>query len=202
MKPAHSSSDLRDTVAAQLVESAAFLTRAAREDAGTIVQIAGVISECYRRGGTLLICGNGGSAADAQHAAGELVGRFLMERRPLSCIALTTDSSVMTAIGNDYGFENVFARQVQAHGHKGDLLCAISTSGNSPNILKAVEEARQIGMGVVALSGRDGGALARLADLCVTVAAKTSPRIQEVHGAILHVICALVEKTLFPAARD
>jgi len=194
-KHLYSLSEMRDEVVAQLEESAALKAKLAAH-AGTVCRIAEMIIAAYRRGGRLLICGNGGSAADAQHIAGELVGRFLKERAPFDCMALTTDSSVLTAIGNDYGFEQVFARQVTAHGRKGDVLLAISTSGNSPNVLKAVEEARRLKMKVIALSGRNGGALARAADLCVAVPSQLSPRIQESHGTIAHIICSLVERAL------
>ncbi len=196
-KRACSSSEMKKDIAAQLEESASLASRVARESADTICRMAELVIESYRQNGTLLICGNGGSAADAQHLAGELVGRFLKEREPLSCIALTTDTSVLTAIGNDYGYEEIFARQVLAHGREGDVLLAISTSGNSPNILKAVEQARRLKMKVIALSGKGGGRLARAADLCVMVPSDVSPRIQEVHGAIGHILCSLIEKALF-----
>ena len=124
--------------------------------------MAGIVADCLGKGGMLLVCGNGGSAADAQHFAGELVGRFMIERAPLRCIALSANTAVLTAIGNDYGFEHVFARQVAAHGREGDVLLAISTSGKSPNILEAVSTALRLKMRVLALSGRDGGPLARL----------------------------------------
>ncbi|MCX6355944.1 MAG: D-sedoheptulose 7-phosphate isomerase [Candidatus Aureabacteria bacterium] len=186
---------MRDEVVAQIEESAAVKKKLAAQSE-TVCRMVEMIIAAYRHGGRLLICGNGGSAADAQHIAGELVGRFLRERAPLDCMALTTDSSVLTAIGNDYGFEQVFSRQVTAHGRKGDLLLAISTSGNSPDVLKAVEEAQRLKMKVIALSGRNGGALARAADLCVTVPSQLSPRIQESHATIAHIICCLVERAL------
>jgi D-sedoheptulose 7-phosphate isomerase len=197
MKRGFSSSDAAAEVTRALEETVSLHERIAAEHVPAIVRMAGIIIDSYRSGRKLLICGNGGSAADAQHIAGELVGRFLKERTPLNCIALTVDTSVLTAIGNDYGFEEVFARQVRAHGAEGDILLAISTSGNSPNILRAVEEAHRLKMKAVALSGRDGGALSRVADLCVTVPSAACPRIQEAHGTIGHILCALVEKTLF-----
>lgn len=190
-------SRMRERVEAELGESAALMLRLSKEEAGTICRMAGIVTECLGNGGALLICGNGGSAADAQHFAGELVGRFMLERAPLRCIALSADTAVLTALGNDYGFEHVFARQVAAHGREGDVLLAVSTSGKSPNLLEAVREAKRLKMRVLALSGRDGGPLARQADLCVTVPAKLSPRIQEAHAAIGHILCGLVEQSLF-----
>jgi D-sedoheptulose 7-phosphate isomerase len=188
---------MKKSVSEQLEESASLALRVAREEADTICRMAELVIESYRHNGALLICGNGGSAADAQHLAGEMVGRFLKEREPLRCIALTTDTSVLTAIGNDYGYEEIFARQVLAHGREGDVLLAISTSGNSPNVLRAVEGARLLRMKVIALSGKGGGRLARAADLCVTVPSDISPRIQEVHETVGHILCSLVEQSLF-----
>ncbi|MDD5557209.1 MAG: D-sedoheptulose 7-phosphate isomerase [bacterium] len=196
-RPDSSSSDPAAAIRAALDDSAALLARVGREHAGTIARMADVLIESFRRGGRLLVCGNGGSAADAQHIAGELVGRFLRERSPLSCLSLTVDTSVLTAIGNDYGFEHAFDRQVRAHGREGDVLLSISTSGASPNVINAVLEARRIGMRTVALSGRDGGELARAAEVCLTIPADSSPRIQEAHGAVGHVLCAMVEEALF-----
>jgi D-sedoheptulose 7-phosphate isomerase len=170
-----------------LVEGAAELERA-------IDLIAGAL----RDGRKLLLFGNGGSAADAQHIAAELVGRFLRERKPLPAIALTTDTSALTAIGNDYGFDDVFARQVRALGARGDVAIAISTSGKSPNVLRAVEAAHDGGLKVVALTGGDGGALAKAADVTLRVSASTlSARIQETHILVGHVICELVDQRLF-----
>ena len=197
-KHASSLSDMRERVVAQFEASAALVKKLAKEETDRICLMADSIVESYRSGGKLLICGNGGSAADAQHLAGELVGRFLKERQPLSCIALTTDSSVLTAVGNDYGFEDIFSRQVMAHGREGDVLLAISTSGNSANILKAVKAAKKLKMKVLALSGRDGGKLESAADVCITVPSRVCPRIQEAHITIGHIICDFVEQSLFP----
>ncbi|MEJ2744748.1 MAG: D-sedoheptulose 7-phosphate isomerase [bacterium] len=195
-KHASSLSETEQDISAQFEESAALVSRVGREEAGAIHKMAEIVIESLRNGGALLVCGNGGSAADAQHIAGELVGRFLKEREALRCIALSTDTSVLTAIGNDYGYDEVFARQVAAHGKEGDVLLAISTSGNSPNVLKAVERAKQLKMKMIALSGKGGGGLADAADICVTVPSGISPRIQEVHGTIGHILCGLVEKAL------
>jgi D-sedoheptulose 7-phosphate isomerase len=151
----------------------------------------------YKSQGKILIAGNGGSAADAQHFAGELVSRFYFDRPPLAAIALTTDSSILTAIGNDYGYEDVFARQVQALGRKGDVFIAISTSGNSPNILRAVEAAKSIGLVVIGLTGRTGGKLKALCDVCLCAPSDSTPRIQECHLVLEHILCACIEESLF-----
>ena len=151
----------------------------------------------YLNQGKILIAGNGGSAADAQHFAGELVSRFNFDRPPLSATALTTDSSILTAIGNDYGYENVFARQIQAHGRIGDVFIAISTSGNSPNILKAIEAAKSIGLVVIGLTGRSGGKMKDMCDVCLCAPSDSTPRIQECHLFFEHTLCACIEESLF-----
>lgn len=147
-------------------------------------------------GGKLMFCGNGGSAADAQHIAAELTGRYVLDRKPLAAIALTTDTSALTAIANDYSFSDVFARQVEALGVRQDCLIVISTSGNSPNILKAARAARRKGMSVVGLLGRDGGKAAKLCNAPIIVPSNTTARIQEAHGFIGHALCAHIEATL------
>lgn len=160
-----------------------------------LVSVAELMGKIIRAGGKILICGNGGSAADAQHFSGELVGRFLKERRPLPAIALTTDTSTLTAIGNDYGYEEIFSRQVQALGQANDLLFAISTSGNSPNVLRAVAAAKEQGLKVVGLTGAQGGKLARETDFHLNVAlGKNSPRIQEVHIMVIHLLVDLLDE--------
>ena len=151
----------------------------------------------YLNQGKILIAGNGGSAADAQHFAGELVSRFNFDRPPLSAIALTTDSSILTAIGNDYGYVDVFARQIQAHGRAGDVFIAISTSGNSPNILKAIETAKSIGLVVIGLTGRSGGKMKDMCDVCLCAPSDSTPRIQECHLFFEHTLCACIEESLF-----
>jgi D-sedoheptulose 7-phosphate isomerase len=156
------------------------------------------IADTFKAHGKLLVFGNGGSAADAQHIAGELVNRFLQERRALPAIALTTDGGVLTCIGNDSGFENVFARQVEALGVKGDVCLAISTSGTSPNVIAACVQARKQGVTVIGLLGRDGGGVAALCDLALIVPSSDTQRIQETHNLIGHIICELVESELFP----
>lgn len=151
----------------------------------------------FEEGRKILVMGNGGSAADAQHFAAEFVGRFLMERKGLPAIALTTDTSILTALGNDYGFDDVFRRQVEALSVAGDLVVGISTSGNSLNVLKALKEAKGRGCCTVGLLGRDGGAIKDAVDLALVVPSNHTPRIQEGHSLIIHIVCDLVEKALF-----
>ena len=152
----------------------------------------------YQNKGKLLVAGNGGSAADAQHMAGELVSRFYYDRPALPAIALTTDSSILTAIGNDYGYESVFSRQVEAHGQAGDVLVVISTSGNSPNVIQAIEAAKKLKMQIVGLTGMSGGKMAGLCDICLKMPSNETPRIQEGHLLIEHIICAYIEMKVFP----
>jgi len=165
--------------------------------ADQIERMVEVVVEALGAGSRLYVCGNGGSAADSQHIAGEFVGRFMKERRALSCVALTTDTSVLTAVANDYDFDAVFERQVDAHVQEGDVLLAISTSGGSANVVRAVEKAKELGATTLALSGREGGRLAEVADICMVAPAETSPRIQEVHITAAHILCDLVERRLF-----
>ncbi|MCU0888145.1 MAG: SIS domain-containing protein [Rubritepida sp.] len=159
---------------------------------------AATVTAALRAGRKLMICGNGGSAADAQHWAGELVSRFHYDRPGLPAIALTVDSSILTAIGNDYGYDRVFARQVEALGQAGDVLFALSTSGNSPNILAALEAARARGIATVGFTGQGGGKMAALCELCLRVPSDSTPRIQEGHEVLGHAICAMVEAAIFP----
>ncbi|ECL3536813.1 phosphoheptose isomerase [Campylobacter jejuni] len=155
------------------------------------------VIKAYKNGNKTLLAGNGGSAADAQHIAGEFVSRFYFDRPGIASIALTTDTSILTAIGNDYGYENLFARQVQAQGVKGDIFISISTSGNSKNILKALELCKQKEIISIGLSGASGGAMNELCDYCIKVPSTCTPRIQEAHILIGHIICAIVEEELF-----
>ncbi|HEC1506482.1 TPA: D-sedoheptulose 7-phosphate isomerase [Campylobacter jejuni] len=155
------------------------------------------VIKAYKNGNKTLLAGNGGSAADAQHIAGEFVSRFYFDRPGIASIALTTDTSILTAIGNDYGYENLFARQVQAQGVKGDVFIGISTSGNSKNILKALEFCKQKEIISIGLSGASGGAMNELCDYCIKVPSTCTPRIQETHILIGHIICAIVEEELF-----
>jgi len=185
----------------ELISKSAEDSRSALEDAGDrlaarICEAAAAIVETVRSGGRVLVCGNGGSAADSQHMAAELVGRFLLDRAPYAAVSLTTDTSVLTSLSNDYGFESVFERQVRALGGPGSALVAISTSGNSGNVLNAMSAAREMDMKVIALTGRGGGKMAEVADVLIDAASGETPRIQEVHGFAIHVICDLVEKEL------
>jgi len=166
--------------------------------AADVQRAARIIADSFQAGAKLLLFGNGGSAADAQHIAGEMVNKFLQDRRALPAIALTTDGGVLTCIGNDTGFENIFARQIEALGTKDDVCLAISTSGKSPNISVACEQARKQGITVIGLLGRDGGSVAALCDLALIVSSDDTQRIQETHNLIGHVICELVESQLFP----
>ena len=161
-----------------------------------IEKAAGVTADCLKRGHKLLFCGNGGSAGDSQHLAAEFVGRYEKERRALAAIALTTDSSILTALGNDYGYERVFERQVEALGQKGDVLFAISTSGNSKNVLRAVKTAKELGLYTIAFSGGSGGELGPLADLAIVIPSKKTSRIQESHIMIGHILCECVDELL------
>ncbi|WLQ76742.1 D-sedoheptulose 7-phosphate isomerase [Campylobacter jejuni] len=155
------------------------------------------IIKAYKNNNKTLLAGNGGSAADAQHIAGEFVSRFYFDRPGIASIALTTDTSILTAIGNDYGYENLFAKQVQAQGIKGDVFIGISTSGNSKNILKALKLCKQKEIISIGLSGASGGAMNELCDYCIKVPSTCTPRIQEAHILIGHIICAIVEEELF-----
>lgn len=179
-----------------LQESSAVKNQVSLQCAADIEKAIEIIIGALKKGGKLILCGNGGSAADAQHIAAELVGRFKEERKALAAIALTTDTSILTAIGNDYGYKYVFKRQVEALANKGDILLAISTSGNAPNVIEVVELANKIGLKTIALTGGSGGKLAKAATLSIIVPSVKTPRIQESHIAIGHIICELVEETL------
>ena len=162
-----------------------------------IEEAAKIMIKAYENKNKILICGNGGSAADSQHLAAEFVSRFLKERKALPALALNTNSSTVTAIGNDYGYDYVFSRQVEAFGVPGDVLWAISTSGNSKNVFKAVESARNNKIKVISMTGQSGGALKGLSDILLNVPSDHTPRIQECHILIGHIICELVENALF-----
>ena len=167
------------------------------DNRGLIVRAASMIAESFKAGGELLITGNGGSASDAQHMAAEFVNRFEIERPPLPALALTTDTSILTSIGNDYSFDDVFSKQVKALGKTGDVLLAISTSGASPNVVNAVDAASKMGINTIALTGKGGGRLGGSADLLINVDSRSTPRIQEVHITVCHIICELVDSMLF-----
>ena len=155
-----------------------------------------VMADCLKQGHKLLFCGNGGSASDSQHLAAEFVGRYEKERRALPAIALTTDTSILTAVGNDYGYERVFERQIEALGQKGDVLFAISTSGNSKNVINAVEKAKQLGIYVIGFTGGEGGLLKIAANLALVIPSKKTSRIQESHIMIGHILCECVDELL------
>lgn len=168
-----------------------------REQVGRVVALS---VEALKRGNKLLFAGNGGSAADAQHWAGELVSRFNFDRPGLAGIALTTDTSILTAIGNDYGYDYVFARQIEALGRDGDVFFAISTSGNSANIVRAIKAARERGIKAVGFTGEGGGAMAELCDICLRMPSTATPKIQEGHEFLGHLICCLIERKMFASA--
>jgi D-sedoheptulose 7-phosphate isomerase len=165
-----------------------------------VVEVAQLMAVVLIRGGKLLFCGNGGSAADAQHLAAEFVSRFEMERPPLPALALTTDTSVLTAVGNDFGFDTIFGKQVKALGREGDICVGLSTSGNSPNVVQALQVAKGIGLTTVGLLGKDGGSVQAHCDHILCVPAQRTAHIQEVHIAIGHLLCRLVDYFLFEAA--
>jgi D-sedoheptulose 7-phosphate isomerase len=179
-------------------ESLELKERFFRDNARRLVDVSSLIAERLKSGGKLLAFGNGGSASDAQHMAGELVGRFLRDRPGLPAIALTTDPSVVTALANDMGFDHVFARQVEAHGRSGDVAFGITTSGRSPNVVLAFRKARALGLVTVGLTGRGGGEVAGLVDHLIDVPHQETARIQEVHGMVVHLVCQGIEEALFP----
>lgn len=168
----------------------------------SLIDIAIKCSEVYHTGNKILIAGNGGSAADAQHFAGELVSRFYFDRPALAAIALTTDTSIITAIGNDYGYEDIFSRQIEANAAGGDVFIAISTSGSSANILKAIEAAQERGVWVIGLTGQGGGKMAEMCNQCLCVPSNDTPLIQETHLSIEHIICMIIEIIKFNRAED
>lgn len=164
--------------------------------AGVVQEAAQRLSTTLEAGGKVMFCGNGGSAADSQHLAAELTGRFIKDRPPLAALALSTDTSALTCIGNDYSFDEVFARQVRGLGRAGDVLVGISTSGNSRNVVRAIEEARALGVTVVGLLGRDGGVIRSMCDVAIVVPSDVTARIQESHILIGHTLCGLIEEQL------
>ena len=185
-----------ETVSAVLQDSANIKMQLAREQAGTIVAVIEAVVAALADGRTIFFFGNGASAADSQHLAAEMVGRFTLERRALPAIALTTDTSILTSIGNDYGFERIFIRQLQGLGRPGDVAVGLSTSGNSPNVLLAMEAAREQGLVTVALTGQSGGKLAERVHFCLRVPSNDTARIQESHITIGHLICQGVDEAL------
>jgi len=167
------------------------------DNLGKLIDVIEVLTTALKAGNKIMLFGNGGSAADAQHIAAEFVNRFIIERPPLPAIALTTDTSVITSIGNDYDFSEIFAKQIRAFGQQGDVAWGISTSGNSPNVQKGIETAKKMGLITLAFTGKDGGAIAKMVDLSLNVASNSTARIQETHITAGHVICELVDIKLF-----
>ena len=178
-------------------ESADVKTRFLKENLPKLLEVIKLISHAFEAGNKLFFFGNGGSAADAQHLAAEFVNRYIMDRPPLPAVALTTDTSILTSISNDIAFAEIFAKQLRALGKEGDVAIGISTSGNSSNVLKAFEVAKEMGMKTVALTGNDGGGLAKMADFSLVVSSSSTPRIQEAHILIGHILCEMVEHKIF-----
>ncbi|NOS77364.1 MAG: D-sedoheptulose 7-phosphate isomerase [Nitrospira sp.] len=191
---------MKDFILKAFSDSATVKQQFAHDHADRIAQVAALMVTAFREGRKVLLFGNGGSATDAAHIAAEFVGRYKRERKPLPAIALATDIAAITCIANDYGFDELFARQVRAHGQKGDIAIAISTSGNSPNVLKGVAAARECGMITIAWTGGTGGTLAGLVDHPFVVPSTVTARIQESHITLGHVLCELVEETLLGTA--
>jgi len=187
---------MKSTIESALDEHARVAVRMREEFAGPIEDAARRVIACYRAGGKVLVMGNGGSAADSQHFAAELVGRYRRERRALPALALNTDTSILTSVANDYSYADVFRRQIEAHVRQGDVVFGLSTSGNSENVCRALELARQRGAVTIVLAGGSGGRMRELADLALIAPSSETPRIQEAHIAMIHIICDLVEAEL------
>ena len=188
---------MKEHVVKAFDDSAEIKRRFVREHADRIVEVARLIARAFKEGHKVLLFGNGGSSTDASHIAAEFVGRYHRDRSPLPAISLGTDMAALTCIANDYDYAEIFARQVRAHGQKGDIAIAISTSGNSPNVLKGVEAAREIGLITVGWTGGKGGKLASLVNHCFVVPSTVTARIQESHITLGHVLCELIEKDVF-----
>ena len=184
-----------DLIAATLAETVAIHERFRKGNLQAVADAAAAIVEALGRGGKLLLFGNGGSATDAQHMTAELVGRFQLDRGALAAVALSADASVITSIGNDEGYERVFARQIEALGRQGDVAFGISTSGLSPNVVQGLETARARGLRTIALTGNDGGHAGKVAEIHINVRSESTARVQEVHRTVIHVICDLVERS-------
>lgn len=198
----HGGVSVDEAIRLQFAESIAVKQDSLQAIVPAVARAAAVMTDCLRRGGKILACGNGGSAGDAQHFSAELLNRFERERPGLPAVSLTTDTSTLTSIANDYSYEQIFSKQVRALGARGDCLLAISTSGNSPNVLDAIKAAHERGVAVIALTGRDGGKMAGAlagTDVEVRVPAKRTARIQEVHLLVIHCLCDAIDEALFPA---
>lgn len=190
---------MREKALQAFQESLQVKERFFRENLDGIVEIARLFADSLRRGNKILIFGNGGSAADAQHIAAEFVNRFLCDRPAMPALALTTDTSILTSVSNDMDFSLIFARQIEAFGGTGDIAWGITTSGRSPNMIEGFRAAKEMGMKTIALTGKDGGDAAKMADYALNVNSRSTPRIQEVHITVAHIICELVEGELFPS---
>lgn len=186
-----------DEIARQLQDHHSVMTLIQQQMTPQIAEVVEIMSNAFTSGKKVLIMGNGGSAADSQHFAAEIVGRFKLERAALPAIALSTDTSILTAIGNDYGFDAVFSRQIEALAASGDIVIGLSTSGNSPNVFKALELAKERGCRTIGLLGRDGGSIKNICDVALVVPTNDTPRVQEAHITIIHIVCDLVERGLF-----
>jgi D-sedoheptulose 7-phosphate isomerase len=195
-------SQTRTYIEEEIRESIAVKTALLQETSERIVEAASLIQDRLDAGGKLVVFGNGGSAADAQHLAAELVGRYRQDRKAIAAISLTTDSSALTSISNDYGFDTVFSRQLEAIAKPGDIVLAISTSGNSSNVIRAVALAKKLGIPSIGLTGRSGGKLLTLVDVCLQVPSDSTPRIQEAHSLIIHIISGIVENAAINDSRS
>ena len=193
--------DMKEFIAEKLKSSISAKEQFAARHTDDIISLAQLIADILRNGNKVLIFGNGGSAADAQHMAAEFVNRFMINRPPLAAIALTTDTSNITSIGNDFSFDDIFLKQVQALGKKGDLAVGISTSGNSPNVVKAIETAKEMEMHTAVLTGGSGGVLGGIADIALNVPVDVTPHIQETHVWVEHLLCWMVDDILFPGQK-
>jgi D-sedoheptulose 7-phosphate isomerase len=199
LRLAHKIPAMEEVIRRTFAESIRAKEQFLAEHETTLIRVARLMADTINQGHKILLLGNGGSAADAQHIAAEFVNRFLVERRPLPAIALTTDTSTLTSIGNDYSFEEIFSKQIEALGQAGDVAIAISTSGNSPNVLRAVDACGRVGLFVVGLTGGDGGALRDQVDFLLNVSqTRETARVQECHILAMHVLCDLVDRQLFP----
>lgn len=185
---------MKDTIRQLIDEALQAVRNLNASHQAVLASAAQLIIDCYRKGGAVYVCGNGGSAADAQHIAAELAGRFLRDRRALPCMALTTNASILTAIGNDYAYDRVFSRQVEAFVRPGDIVWALSTSGKSANILEAMQKARSQGAHVIGFTGGGGGSMPDLCDVCFLAPAQTTYAIQQLHQVAYHIVCDLVER--------
>jgi len=191
---------MKEIITKSYKDSIAYKEAFFKQNLQLIIQSAELVADTFKAGNKLLICGNGGSAADAQHLAAEFVNRFMIERPPLPAVALSTDTSIITSIGNDYTFDQIFSKQIKAIGKDGDVLMAISTSGDSKNVILAVKVARDMGIKTIGLTGKGGGKMAKMVDILLNVDSDVTARIQEVHITAGHIICELVDHILFHEA--